>query len=67
MTNELAFNYHEAEVMVVRDDQGEPWWVAKDVAEILNITTARTIMDRLDEDECGKTSLTDSSGREQQT
>ena len=36
MTNELAvFQYQAADVRVVRDEQGEPWWVAKDVAEIL--------------------------------
>jgi prophage antirepressor-like protein len=36
MNNELAiFRYHGDTVRVVRDEQGEPWWVAKDVAESL--------------------------------
>lgn len=36
MTTELAvFQYQTADVRVVQDDQGEPWWVAKDVAEAL--------------------------------
>jgi len=68
MTNDLAiFKYQGEEVRVVRDEQGEPWWVAKDVAGILNISDPRTITDRLDEDERGKTTVIDSMGREQET
>ena len=63
MTNELAvFNYQGDDVRVVRDEQGNFWWVARDVADILNISDPQTIIERLDEDEHGKTVIIDSMG-----
>ena len=68
MTNELAvFNYQGDDVRVVRDEQGNFWWVARDVADILNISDPQTIKERLDEDEHGKTVIIDSMGRGQET
>ena len=60
MTNELAvFNYRGRDVRLVEGEDGNLWWVAKDVCEILGITDPRTITDRLDEDERGKTTVVD--------
>jgi anti-repressor protein len=52
--NDLAvFNYQDREIRVVKDGYGEPWWVAKDVAEVLGIEKYRDALSRLDEDERG--------------
>ena len=40
-TNALEFMFEGNEVRVVRDDKGEPWFVAKDVAETLGYVRAR--------------------------
>jgi len=45
---------------------GEPYFVAKDICEILNINDARTVIERLDEDEWDKTTVIDSLGRGQE-
>ncbi|WP_243546194.1 BRO family protein [Pseudodesulfovibrio tunisiensis] len=34
-SNIIPFQFDQANVRVVQDDQGEPWFVAKDVAEVL--------------------------------
>jgi prophage antirepressor-like protein len=35
MSNIELFNYESAEVRVIVDDAGDPWWVAKDVTDLL--------------------------------
>jgi anti-repressor protein len=35
MANLIPFRFDQANVRVVQDEQGEPWFVAKDVAEVL--------------------------------
>ena len=35
MENLEVFRYQDSQVRVVKDEEGEPWWVAKDVADIL--------------------------------
>lgn len=55
--NELqVFNYGSAEVRTVMVD-GEPWWVAKDVCDILEHTNPSVAIDMLDADERCKKSL----------
>lgn len=56
------FNFHGAEVRVLMKD-GEPWFVAKDVAEILGYSETNRMTSRLDEDEISKRQSTDSVGR----
>lgn len=41
--------------MVVRD--GEPWWVARDVCDVLEIGNPSAALGRLDEDEKGLISV----------
>ena len=48
------FNFHGAEVRVLMKD-GEPWFVAKDVAEILGYSETERMTRRLDDDEVAKT------------
>lgn len=49
--------------IILRD--GEPWWVAKDVCDVLGIANPRDAMGRLDDDEKGVAS-TDTLGGTQQ-
>jgi len=67
MTGIDIFKYEEREVRVAKDDHGEPWFVAKDVCEILTIGDTRRAVERLDEDEWSLTPVIDSMGREQDT
>ena len=46
------FNYQNREVRTV-ELNGEPWFVLKDVCEVLGIGNSRMVADRLDEDEKG--------------
>lgn len=64
--NELmrVFNYGGAQVRTVIQN-GQPWFVAKDVCNILEITNSRDAVARLDEDEKGVV-LTDTPGGSQQ-
>ena len=61
-----VFTYGEKEVRTVVKD-GEVWFVAKDVCDVLNHSNHKVAVSRLDEDEVSKVYLTDSLGRSQQT
>ena len=58
------FTYNGNEVRTVQKD-GEPWWVLKDVCEVLGIGNSRMTYERLEEDEKG-VSLIDTLGGKQQ-
>ena len=45
-----VFNFESRKVRVVLID-GEPWWVAKDVCEILGLDNVSMALERLEEDE----------------
>lgn len=61
-----VFNYRDQQVRTVVKD-GEPWFVAKDVCDVLGITDARKSVNLLDEDERNSVPITDSLGRDQET
>lgn len=46
---------------------GEPWFVAKDVCDVLNHSNHKVAVSRLDKDEVSKVYLTDTLGRNQRT
>lgn len=49
--NELQiFNYNGKEVRTVQLD-GEPWWVLKDICDVLGLSNATKVASRLDKDE----------------
>jgi anti-repressor protein len=49
--NELKiFSYESNDVRIVQKD-GEPWWVLKDVCDVLELSNPTMVADRLDEDE----------------
>ena len=52
MNNIQIFKYENNDVRTVEQD-GEPWFVLKDVCKALGIGNSRMVVDRLDEDEKG--------------
>ena len=64
--NEMqAFKYRENEIRTVQQD-GESWFVLKDVCGVLDLGTTARVAERLDADEVSQTHLTDSIGRQQE-
>ncbi|MDD2388503.1 MAG: BRO family protein [Desulfobacterales bacterium] len=51
MSNVIPFNYNSKEVRVIKDESGNPWWVAKDVCDVLDIKNATQAISILDDDE----------------
>lgn len=47
----IPFEYEGKAVRVLRDEQGEPWWVAVDVCKVLGIGNTSAAVQRLDADE----------------
>lgn len=66
MPNIIPFTYNTKQVRVIEKD-GEPWFVAKDICDILEILNGRDAVSRLDDDEKDAVGITDAIGREQQT
>ncbi len=52
-TKIIPFIYDENPIRVVKDEQGEPWFVAKDVCAVLEIVNVSKSVDGLDDDEKG--------------
>lgn len=65
-TNMQVFTFEEREVRVVNRD-GAPWWVAKDICDVLGLTDARKSVELLDEDERNIIPVMDALGRSQGT
>lgn len=61
-----VFNFNSNQVRTILKN-GEPWFVLKDVCEVLEISNHRMTTDRLDQDEVSQTDVTDALGRKQQT
>ncbi|MCW1805277.1 phage antirepressor [Brachybacterium squillarum] len=62
----IAFQFEQREVRVVETD-GEPWFVASDVAKILGYRDAANMTRRLDEEDRGTRSMSTPSGDQQMT
>lgn len=52
MTRALVHRYHDSDIRIVLRG-GEPWFVAKDVCDVLEVGNSRDAVARLDEDEKG--------------
>ena len=66
MNQLTVLNYQQNEVRVVMQD-GKPWWVLKDVCDVLCLTNSRRVSDRLDEDEKGVTLVNTLGGNQEMT
>jgi hypothetical protein len=49
--NIIPFSFESHQVRVIAGDDGEPWFIAKDVAGILDYSDAHEMCSRLDEDD----------------
>lgn len=56
MNDLQIFNYGEVPVRTIVKD-GEPWWVLKDVCQVLNLSDTNKTAERLDPDELTRTKL----------
>jgi len=63
MNNIVPFNYHEKQVRTILKD-GEPWFAASDVCDVLEISNTSDAVSRLDEDEKGIDSTDTLGGRQ---
>lgn len=62
------FNHLGNDIRVMTDEQGEPWFVGKDICDALEYTNYRgTITRHVDEDDVRKQYVIDKVGREQET
>lgn len=53
MSNIVPFKFQDHNITVLTDDSGEPWFVAKEVADVLGYSEASAMTRSLDEDEKG--------------
>jgi len=51
MSNIIPFDFNSHEIRVIQDDNNEPWFVAKDISDILGYTDAHKMTSKLDDDE----------------
>lgn len=65
MSSIIPFTFQGAQVRTLVID-GEPWWVARDVCTVLEISNSRMAVSRLDEDGVSTADVIDSMGRSQQ-
>lgn len=53
MDKVTIFKYEENKPVRIMNINGEPWFVLRDVCEVLGLGNSRMVADRLDEDEKG--------------
>ncbi len=63
----IPFNFEAKEIRVLTDESNQPWFVAKDVCELLGYADHKKALSMLDTDEGSRIPLIDSLGREQET
>ena len=66
MNELMIFNYNSNEIRTV-EMGGEPWFVLRDVCQVLDLGSPHKVAERLDEDERKQIPVTDSMGRQQDT
>lgn len=67
MNDITIFNHLGNDIRVMTDEQGEPWFVAKDVCAILGLSNPRTSLALLDEDEKGVHTMDTPGGKQELT
>lgn len=67
MNDITIFNHLGNNIRVMTDEQGEPWFVLKDICGALGITNTRNVAGRLDGDCVRPADVTDNLGRLRQT
>ena len=67
MNKVTIFKYEENKPVRIMNINGEPWFVLKDVCEVLGMdsTQLKKVADRLEEDEKGRTQITTPGGAQE--
>lgn len=63
----MPFDYEGREIRVVKDDQGDPWFVAADVCAVLQLPETHKAVSRLDDDEKDRNSIPTPGGSQSMT
>lgn len=66
MNKVTIFKYEENKLVRTINISGEPWFVLKDVCDVLGLSTPARVAERLDSDEVSQAHLIDSVGRSQE-
>lgn len=66
MNKVTIFKYEENKLVRTLNLNGEPWFVLKDVCDVLGLSTPARVAERLDSDEVSQAHLIDSMGRSQE-
>jgi prophage antirepressor-like protein len=66
MNKVTIFKYEENKLVRTMNVSGEPWFVLKDVCDVLGLSTPARVAERLDSDEVSQAHLIDSMGRSQE-
>ncbi len=45
----IPFRYNSQEIRVVKDESGNPWWIARDICDILDISNITKAMEKIPE------------------
>ena len=61
------FDFNGNNVRTIADDQGEPWFVLKDVCDVLEMQAPHMVAKRLDQQDRNTTSVLASDGKRYQT
>lgn len=61
------FNFEGSNVRIMKDDNGDPWFVAADVCKVLRIANNRNATARLDDDEKGVRQMDTPGGKQELT
>lgn len=64
MNDLQVFSYNGADVRTVEKD-GQPWWVLKDVCEVLELDSPHKVANRLDDDEKGRNLIPTPGGKQE--
>lgn len=67
MTQVQPFDFNGANVRAVTDAQGEPWFVLKDVCDVLEMQAPHMVAKRLDQQDRNTTSVLANDGKRYQT
>jgi|GEM_PF-6565186 len=61
----IPFSYDTQEIRVIKDESGNPWWVAKDVCDILGLVDTNKAVVALDDDEKGANKVRTQGGAQE--
>ncbi len=61
----IVFNFNSRAVRVIKDAEGNPLFVAKDICRILELGSPHKVLERLDDDEKGRSSIPTLGGNQE--